>query len=219
MAKKNDDKRLLDNWVPPGNSGVAIGCLATTYTFQSDFFEEECLTRFLSIESKPDEDGPVYLIEREEKLNNISCAAVWVDQAWAKQKRNLRWDLVPVRLSKGILHSKISVLQWANCVRVIVGSANLTETAYRRNQEIFAVIDVINKPANKDFYKIEILPDNKSNLSVKAFTTKKDLSPPNISNEPRWRHSAQSCATSAFRTDWRRDRTRLISTSCACAIN
>jgi HKD family nuclease len=142
MAKKDNDKKLLDNWVPPANSGVAIGCLATTYTFQSDFFEEECLTRFLSIESKPDEDGPVYLIEREEKLNNISCAAVWVDQAWAKQKRNLRWDLVPIRLSKGILHSKISILQWANCVRVIVGSANLTIDAYRKNQEIFAVIDL-----------------------------------------------------------------------------
>ena len=46
---------------------------------------------------------------------------------------------------------------------------------WKKELEIFAVIDVINKPANKDFYKIEILPDNKSNLSVKAFTTKEDL--------------------------------------------
>lgn len=142
MAKKSDDKRLLDNWIPPANSGEAVGCLATTYTFQSDFFEEECLTRFLSIESKPDEDGPVYLIEREEKLNNISCAAVWVDQAWAKQKRNLRWDLVPIRLENGILHSKLCVLHWTNFVRVIVSSANLTVHAYRKNQEIFSVIDL-----------------------------------------------------------------------------
>src|SRR4030095_15783296 len=148
MPKKNDDKRLLDNWIPPTDAGLPIGCFATTYTFQSDFFEEECLTRFLNIESKADEDGPVYLIEREEKLNNISCAAVWVDQAWARQKRNLRWDLVPVRLAQGILHSKVCVLQWVNYVRIIVGSSNLTKPAYRANQEIYAVIDLSEKKTN-----------------------------------------------------------------------
>lgn len=140
---------MLDSWIPPIDAGMAVGCLASTNTFQSEFFEEECLARFLSIESKPDEDGPVYLIEREEKLNNISCAAVWVDQAWARQKRNLRWDLVPVRLPTGILHSKVSVLQWTKCVRVIIGSANLTEQAFRKNQEIFCVID-LNTENNSD---------------------------------------------------------------------
>lgn len=46
---------------------------------------------------------------------------------------------------------------------------------WKKELEIFAVIDAINKPANKDFYKIESYPDNKSNLSVKSFTTNQAL--------------------------------------------
>lgn len=46
---------------------------------------------------------------------------------------------------------------------------------WKKELEIFAVIDVINKPANKGFYKVEILADNKSNLSVKSIATKEAL--------------------------------------------
>ena len=46
---------------------------------------------------------------------------------------------------------------------------------WARELEIFAAIEDINKPANKDFYKIEMLPDSKSNLVVKAFTTNEAL--------------------------------------------
>jgi hypothetical protein len=44
-------------------------------------------------------------------------------------------------------------------------------TEWVNELEIFGVIDILNKPANRDFYKIENYPDNKSNLRVKAFTT------------------------------------------------
>ena len=36
------------------------------------------------------------LIEREEKLAGLACAAVLVDQHHCKGSRSLRWDLVPV---------------------------------------------------------------------------------------------------------------------------
>lgn len=58
--------RILDAWVPPEDAGDAMGCLATTYTFEAAFFEAECLGRFLGLETDPDESGAAYLIEREE---------------------------------------------------------------------------------------------------------------------------------------------------------
>jgi hypothetical protein len=142
--------RLLDAWLAPDEAGEPIGILATTFTFSAAFFEEECLARFLGIESDPLEDGPFYLIEREEKLSAITCAAVIVDAHQARGARSLRWDLLPLSVERGgVLHAKVSLLCWSRLVRVIVASANLTEDGYRRNREIFGVLD---------FSELETLP-------------------------------------------------------------
>jgi len=145
MAKKKEKRegygKLLDAWAPPDGAGAPIGCVATTFTFSSSFFEEECLSRFLGLETDPDEDGPLYLIEREEKLSQVVCACAIVDQHHCKGPRSLRWDLLPARVRGGILHAKISLLVWSSAVRVIIGSANLTEDGYRRNLEVFATFD------------------------------------------------------------------------------
>lgn len=133
--------KLLDQWVPPDDAGEPLGCVATSYTFDSVFFEEECLTRFAKVESDPEEDGPAYLIEREERLAGISCAAVLVDQHHCRGSRSLRWDLVPVRVPSGIMHAKVSLLVWSRLVRLIVASANLTPDGYRRNQEVFGTLE------------------------------------------------------------------------------
>ncbi len=133
--------RLLDAWIPPEDAGEPVGCLATTFTFSADFFEEECLSRFLSMESDPREDGAVYLVEREEKLAGIRCAAVLVDQHHCRGSRNLRWDLLCARLPRGIMHAKISFLYWSNFIRLIISSANITPQGYRVNREIFGVLD------------------------------------------------------------------------------
>ena len=47
--------------------------------------------------------------------------------------------------------------------------------AWRNELEIFTALDVINKPINRSYYSIEDLSDSRSNLKVKAFTTKEDL--------------------------------------------
>ncbi|KKO19766.1 MAG: hypothetical protein BROFUL_01524 [Candidatus Brocadia fulgida] len=133
--------KLIDYWSPPPDAGEPIGCIATTYTFSPVFFEEDCLSRFLRMESDPDNDGSVFLVEREEKMSSVQCISVLVDQHHCKGARNLRWDIIPSRIPKAIMHAKISVLCWSNCVRVIVGSANLTEQGYRMNQEIFGSLD------------------------------------------------------------------------------
>lgn len=132
--------RLLEFWEPGPDFGDPVGCVATTYTFDAGFFEEECLGRFAGIQSSSAEDGAVYLIEREEKLSQC-FACVLVDQAHVAANRSLRWHLLPVRLAGGIQHAKLSILAWRHHVRVLVGSANLTVPGYRRNYENVAVLD------------------------------------------------------------------------------
>jgi hypothetical protein len=147
MAKMNHEKKpgygkLLDAWVAPDDAGDPVGCVATSFTFTPAFFEEECLARFLQLESDPTEDGPVYLVEREEKLAQLACAAALVDQHHCQGSRSLRWDLLSARMPPAsLLHAKVSLLLWSRLIRVIVASANLTEAGYRRNQEVFGVVD------------------------------------------------------------------------------
>lgn len=146
MARRKSDTKpghgkLLDAWEPPQDAGDPVGCLATTFTFSSALFEEECLGRFLGLESDPHEDGAAHLIEWEEKASQVVCAAALVDQHHCQGDRSLRWDLLTVRLPRGVLHAKVSLLCWMNRVRIIVSSANLTDDGCRRNLEVFGVVD------------------------------------------------------------------------------
>ena len=133
--------KILDAWIPPDGAGDPVGCAATSFTFSPTLFEEECLSRFLQLETNAAEDGAAFLVEREEKLSQLMCAAALVDQHHARGLRSLRWDLLAARLPHGILHAKVSLLLWSRCVRLIVASANLTDDGYRRNHEIFAALD------------------------------------------------------------------------------
>jgi len=139
--KKAGYGKILDAWIAPQEAGDPVGCIASTFTFSPAFFEVECLGRFLQIESDASEDGPAYLIEREEKICQLVYAAVLVDQHHGQGVRSLRWDLLSARVPRGILHAKVSLLHWTKHVRLVVASANLTEDGYRRNQEVFAVLD------------------------------------------------------------------------------
>ena len=47
-------------------------------------------------------------------------------------------------------------------------------TAWKNELEIFSALNVINKPVNRDYYTIEEVSDNRSNLIVKSFTTKQE---------------------------------------------
>lgn len=148
MTKKISDNKLLDFWSPPGPTETdtlkkvePISFISTTFTFESEFFEEECLTRFLCMETEKENDGVAFLIEREEKLAGLRGGIVIVDQQNCRGERSLRWDMVPCRLGKGVMHAKITILHWSGCIRLIIGSANLTKNGYCINQEIFGVID------------------------------------------------------------------------------
>jgi hypothetical protein len=139
MARKSQ-KALLENWRPPEDAGDPVGCLATTFTFDAMFFEEECLARFLDVDSLPDRDGLSFLLERENRLGEV-YAGVLVDHDHAGVEHGLRWDLLPVRIPRRVQHAKLSMLFWRSHIRVVVASANLTPTGYRTNQEVAGVLD------------------------------------------------------------------------------
>jgi hypothetical protein len=139
-TKRDDQSTMLDLWRPPTGAGDPLGCLASTYTFSPALFDEHCLGRFLGIESEPQRESLAYLLEREMRLGT-SYAGVLVDAAQAGVQHSLRWDVLPVRVPAGKQHAKVSLLAWANHVRLIVASANLTEPGYRSNFEVAAPLD------------------------------------------------------------------------------
>lgn len=132
---------MLDLWRPPQHAGEALGCLATTFTFDPELFDEQCLGRFLEIESEPDREDLAFLLERETRLGGV-YAGVLVDHGQAGVEHSLRWDVLRIRLPQGKQHAKLSLLVWKNRIRLIVASANLTNAGYRFNQEVAATIDL-----------------------------------------------------------------------------
>ena len=142
MARKaSKEGALLELWRPAQKSGEPLGCLATTYTFSPGLFDEQCLARFLAIESDPDREDLAFLLERESRLGGV-YAGVLVDHTQAGVEHSLRWDVLPVRIPRGKQHAKLSLLAWSQRVRIVVASANLTEPGYRSNYEIAGTIDL-----------------------------------------------------------------------------
>lgn len=138
---------MLELWRPPQDAGDPIGCLATTYTFAPGLFDEQCLARFLEIESEPNREDLAFLLERESRLGG-AYAGVLVDYTQAGVEHSLRWDVLPVRIRAGKQHAKLSLLAWSRHIRIIVASANLTEQGYRSNHEVAAAADLKPEDAN-----------------------------------------------------------------------
>jgi len=140
---------MLDLWRPPKDAGDPVGCLATTYTFAPGLFDEQCLARFLEIESEPNREDLAFLLERESRLGAV-YAGVLADQTQAGVEHSYRWDVLPVRIRSGKQHAKLSLLVWDAYVRIIVASANLTEQGYRTNYEVAVPVDLSPKGGNLD---------------------------------------------------------------------
>ena len=139
--KTADTGAMLDLWRPPKDAGDPVGCLATTYTFAPGLFDEQCLARFLEIESEPNREDLAFLLERESRLGAV-YAGVLVDQTQAGVEHSYRWDVLPVRIRSGKQHAKISLLAWDGCVRIVAASANLTDQGYRTNYEVAVPVDL-----------------------------------------------------------------------------
>lgn len=150
MAKKKSSSAntLSSYWCPPTDVradgvGEPVACLASTFEFDAAFFETELLPRFLGLRFDHTENELTFLIEREERLA-LASAAVLVDiHKVDPGQTTLRWDQIPIAVpgSQSIQHAKIVLLVWERLARLLVGSANLTRSGYRRNREVFASLD------------------------------------------------------------------------------
>jgi len=137
--------KLLDLWLPPDGAGPAVACLATSFTFDADFFSADCLARFLRLTDaygERDEIADIALMLEEEERLSEARVAVLVDRSCNPEPRNLRWDLIPVSVPGGLFHAKTAILMWANATRFLIGSGNLTSAGYRRQVEIGTAIDL-----------------------------------------------------------------------------
>lgn len=143
--------KLLDHWSAPDGAGQAVACLATTFTFDPQFFTDDCLSRFLALTAVTGEGDKASsisaVIEEEQRLSETAAVSVLIDRGTAADKRNLRWDILPVSAGTGLLHAKVSVLIWERHARIVVGSANLTKAGYRSQIESAIAFDIGDKCA------------------------------------------------------------------------
>jgi len=137
---------LPDFWHKPADAGRPVALLATTFALEPDFFEENCLARFLEVTSVHEENGSsvdniVARVELHELLHDTRVT-VLADRSAPVQRTSLLWDLLSCQVGTGLLHAKVSVLLWENATRVILGSANLTAAGYRRQIELGLAADL-----------------------------------------------------------------------------
>ena len=145
--RKSEQQPLSEYWKPPADSGPENGvvkpvaCLTSTFEFDAGFLEAELLPRFLGLRFDHTENERTFIIEREEALAT-TYVGVLVDMSkFDPRQTTLQWDQIPIQVPSGIQHAKLTLLVWERLVRLIVGSANLTRQGYRRNREVFAVLD------------------------------------------------------------------------------
>lgn len=131
-----------DDYTESGEgAGDPLGCLATTYSFEADYFERFLVPRFLGLEFDPVESGESFLVERDDKLSRTQVIVLVNAAHYDRRQACARWLQLPVRVSGGVLHAKVTLLVWENLIRVIIGSANLTRAGYRHNREVASVLD------------------------------------------------------------------------------
>lgn len=136
---------LLDFWQKPANAGEPVALFATTFALEPDFFEQNCLARFLEVSSVNEETGSVDDIVASVELHELlqkTKVTVLADRSAPVQRTSLLWDLLGCKVDSALLHSKVAILMWENATRVILGSMNLTSAGYRRQIELGLAADL-----------------------------------------------------------------------------
>jgi hypothetical protein len=136
---------LLDFWQKPLGAGDPVALIATTFALEPDFFEQNCLARFLEVSSVNEDTGSVDDIVASVELHELlqkAVVTVLADRSAPVERTSLLWDLLSCYVDGGLLHAKIAILIWENATRVILGSANLTSAGYRRQIELGLVADL-----------------------------------------------------------------------------
>ena len=139
MPPANGDaarRKLINHVIGEPADGDLEAVLATTFDLDADFFETDFLPSVLGMKAWSDKNWSSR-IALEKKLALMESATVWMEaERFLGRPRSLRLEVVPFKLPQRKLHAKVTVLVYKKSVRLLVGSANLTERGYRRNREV-----------------------------------------------------------------------------------
>ncbi len=142
--KDNQDitnRKLIDHLVQDPRWGAMQGFFATTYELRPDFFEMDFLPSVFGLGAWDDRSWATR-IALERRLFELDAAVILTEaRRYRGRPRSLRLEVRPAVSPRGSsLHAKVTLFLFERAVRVIVGSANLTEQGYRRNREVVAVL-------------------------------------------------------------------------------
>jgi hypothetical protein len=134
-------RKLIDQLVPDPRWGSMRGLFSTTYELGPDFLEMDFLPSVFGLGAWDDRSWATR-IGLEKRLCELDAAVILTDaRRYRGRPRSLRLDLRPAVGPRGsALHAKITLLLFERAVRLIVGSANLTEWGYRRYREVVAIL-------------------------------------------------------------------------------
>lgn len=140
-TKQGDHRKLIDRLLPEPSFKRLMGILATTYEMQPEFVETDFLPSLLGLGAWDDRNW-TSRISLEKNLAELDLASIMVDaRPYRGRPRSLQLELRPVLPEQGrLLHAKVLLIVYEEAIRLIVGSANLTEPGYRKNREIIAVL-------------------------------------------------------------------------------
>jgi hypothetical protein len=142
--KDNEDissRKLIDKVVSRPELGPMRGLLTTTYELQPDFLEMDFLPSAFGLGAWDDRSWTTR-IALEKRLCELDAAVIITEaRRYHGRPRSLRLAVQPAVSPRGsALHAKVTLLLFDRGVRLIAGSANLTEQGYRLNREVVAVM-------------------------------------------------------------------------------
>ena len=140
-TKHGEHRKLTDRLLPEPSFGRLRGILATTYEMQPEFVETDFLPTLLGLGAWDDRNW-TSRISLEKSLAELELACIMIDaRPYRGRPRSLQLELRPVVPDRGrLLHAKVLLMVYEEAIRLIVGSANLTEFGYRKNREVVAVL-------------------------------------------------------------------------------
>ncbi len=146
--KDGQNRKLIDRLTADPRFGARLALLGTTYEFDPEFFEIDFLPTLLDLGAWDDRSW-TSRIAVEKALSELDAATIVADaRCYRGRPRSFRVELLPCDVGAGAkLHAKVLFIVHEDAVRLVVGSANLTENGYRMNREIAAVIDATPKDA------------------------------------------------------------------------
>src|SRR5438034_5405372 len=139
MSTRDDlDRRKIMDWVRPDivAHGNVIAMLATTFDLDPTFFDSDYLPTFLGLGAWEDTSW-ANRIAMQRALSRTEATVVMMDaRRFHGRPRSLHIEHTPLIGPGGMkLHAKVLLVVQERAVRLLVGSANLTESGYRHNRE------------------------------------------------------------------------------------